>query len=599
MAKKTLLSWLDGYERDVPDEEKSFISVDVSGSVTTGSNNRIYNGITLGIKRLVSLFGYTTLRAWGTFLLALGLMSVVLNLSVGYASGSGFDMSVVIVGAVVSIIGILLIPIDRPASLAFSEFAMTDYIFFEFFGLRRARKKEDAKGIPFAIFLLAGIALGTLSLAVPLWVIVAAIGVPVYLILAFSSPEFSFFVTFLALPYLSFLEDTPLVLSVLVVVGTLSFARKVFVGKRVYHIEQYDILILLFLLPVLISGIFKGGAESFRGSLMTVVFAMCYVLSSSLVTNRRLADRMAFTVVLSAVPMSVYVIVETVLTISHEGVKGFRGTSGSFAASGDLAAFLLIAGIFAVYIVASTSHTGVSLIYLGLFAVIQAALVCSFCVWAFVAQAIAVLAYGVLKLRKFSRVILIILCLAPYSIMFLPESWFSFLGGVPMSSGAGIGEFFAEWQISLRMFADNLIIGIGVGSENFGMALGKYEVDTVFADSGSFLLGIGLESGIFALLLFAAIFAVLLRHRANYRHYVKHSSVKNFAIFSMVVLVTLIVFGAFECLWDDPVTGYLFWCTLGGCTSALRISKRDFDEGLGYFSDVRSSDSSEVDIDIE
>ncbi len=599
MAKKTLSRWLDGYVNDGISGAKSFISIDVSGSVTAGSNSKTYVRVTGAIKRVTSALGFTTLRAWGVFLLALGLMSVILNLSMGYANNIASDMSVVIVGAVISILGIFLVPFDSAAGLSFAEFALTDYIFFEFFSLRRAQKKEGARGIPVFILFLFGIALGTLSLAVPLWVIVCVLGGILYLILGFSSPEFSFFVTFLSLPYLSFIKDTYLVITILVGVSALSFARKVFVGKRVYHIEQYDILILLFLIPVLLSGIFHGGAESFRGALMTVVFALGYVLSSSLITNRRLADRTAFSVVLSAIPLSVYVIVEAIIAIAKGGLSDFTGVSGSFSTPDNLAVFLLVAGILTLYIVVSTSHIGVFFLYLGLFAVIQTALIATLCVWALVAQIFALIAYGVLKLRRFTRVLLVVLCLAPYALMFLPASWLGFLDGVPMISSLDLGAFIERWQISLRLFLDNILLGIGIGPECFGSASAEYGAVLGFGNSGSFLLQIGLESGVFALVLFILIFAVLLRHQSSYRHYVKHSSVRYFAAFTLVTLVTLFVFGAFEYIWDDAVSGYLFWCVLGVCTAALRISKHDYDDRVGYFSDVRSYDSSAIDIDIE
>lgn len=601
MARKNLLSWIDGYVTDDTSEHKSFTSVKVSGSVTAGSDSKFYVRTTGAIRRFTSLLGFATLRAWGVFLLAFGLMALVLHLSMGYAANTSpdVDMAVVIPAAALSVLGIFLVPFDKPAAIAFSDFPLTDYVFFEFFGLRRAQRNDDTHGVPIFIFFLVGISLGALSLAAPFWIIAAVIGGTVYLILALSSPEFSFFATFLCLPYLSFIQDTYLVIAALVGVSALSFIRKVFVGKRVYQIEQYDILIFAFLLTVIISGIVNGGAESFRGALMTVVFALGYVLSSSLVTNRRLADRTVFSIVASAVPMSVYVIIEAIISVVQNGISGFSGVHGSFDSPDDLAVFLLVAGVLAVYTVLSTSKVGVSVLCLGIFALIQLALVCTLCIWALVAQMFAIVAYGILKLRRFTKILLSVLVLSPYVIMLLPSSWFTFLEGIPMVSGMDIPTFLERWKLSQKIFIDNIFLGIGSGSECFGAAAESVGAHTSYNNSGSFLLQIGLESGIIALLLFLLIFAVLLRHRARYRHYVKHSSVRYFAAFTMVTLVTLFVFGAFEHVWDDAVSGYMFWCILGLATSALRMSKHDYDDRVGYFSDVRSYDSSAIDIDIE
>ena len=92
-----------------------------------------------------------------------------------------------------------------------------------------------------------------------------------------------------------------LILACAVVICAISFLRKVLYGKRAIYIEQYDIVIGIMLLFVLISGVFVKGIESFSGSVRMIIFALGYILAGSIITNRRLADRTVISVIMSGV----------------------------------------------------------------------------------------------------------------------------------------------------------------------------------------------------------------------------------------------------------------------------------------------------------
>ena len=58
---------------------------------------------------------------------------------------------------------------------------------------------------------------------------------------------------------------SPLKVGLAILLAVLSFIRKVVYGRRAFFIEQYDIIIGVMLLVILISGIFIKGDDSFFG----------------------------------------------------------------------------------------------------------------------------------------------------------------------------------------------------------------------------------------------------------------------------------------------------------------------------------------------
>lgn len=597
MAKHRLLGWLNGYTKD-DEGGKRFISKRISGSVASWRNNRLYVAANKGVKRASSTLACTSLRSIGVFLLSMGLFSLISSLAFGYSGGGEMDVVALVLSAAFSALGIILVPFDRPLCYALSEHILTDYIFFEFFGLKRMQKQEDAKGIHIAICFALGVGLGSLSLLFPLWMVIAVMGGLLYLFLSFASPEFSFFLSLLSLPYLVFINSEIIVICAMVAVSAVSFARKVVVGKRVLHIEQYDILIMIFMLLVLISGVFVKGVESFQGSLVMIALLSGYFLSTSIVTNRRLADRMASSVVVSSVPIAIFAIYQAVSLIAEKGIGSFRGVSGGFSVPADLAAFLLVAGIFSLYFVKSTKRTRVAVLYTAFFTVIVAALVATLCTWAIVAVLFGIIGYWLSKMRGISVGLLALLCLAPYALIFVPYSVLEPIAELPVISTLDLMSLTQRWRISLLMLRDNLLFGIGIGEDCFTHEFGQHTSE-IYPNSGNLLLEIGVEVGAVALAVLLFVLAVLVRHRAAYRSYVKHSSVRNFTVFTGVIIVVLFVFGAVKYLWEEPVVGYIFWCVLGASTAALRVSKRDDDDRVGYLKDVRRIDASAIDIEIE
>ena len=595
MKNETLSGLLNGYESTTPEGGERFYCRSISGSPVVKRRGRLSRLVKSVIERFTDIISYSSTRAFGMFFVGFGLLSLLLHFTNDYFSNDEVLLYVLLSCTLISILGVVFLVFDKPIAIAFQEFAPTDFIFFEFFCIKRMPRKEDAPRLSPIFGLVFGMLLAVLGILIPFQSVILCLVAIISITVTMMSTEFGYFVTFLALPYLDYIHHSDIVLAVLVAVTFLSFIRKVVMGKRVYSFEQYDLVIALFALFVLISGVFVKGLESFSSSVFLCLMACGYPLSSSLITNRRLADCMMNAIIVSSIPATVIAISQGIAGLTR-GV--FGGVSGSFSSPNELALFLLVSSIFTLYYIRVNKSAWVKALYAVFFLLSFVALVFVGDLWVFITGLFALLAYGATKLQRFSGIATVGICAAPSLLVFLPASFLTSISRIPVISLLELDEYAVRWQSSLRMLLDNIFVGIGIGPDCFREEIGSYDIGADYRDSGSFFLEIGVEAGIFALLAFLILFLIRLRHRSSYTRFLKRSQVRLLSRFSAVALVALIVFGSFDYIWSDPSAIYLFWCVFGASSASLRVSRQNYDDYVGYYSDGRSDDSSAVDVEI-
>ncbi len=584
-----------GYERD-DDGGRRLRVISVTGTVAR-SRGRLANALTQLCLRLTETLSYTSMRFWGMFMLGFGALSLLLHYSNDYLNGVSVPTSVIVLGALLCVVGLLFSFFDKPIAIAFQDFKPTDYIFFEFFCIKRMHRNGRTGVIKPMLGLLIGFMLAAFGVIVPMWIIVLVLCALIYLFLTLLTPEFSYFAVLLIMPYLPVISYSEYIIAGLVLTTLVSFIIKVALGKRVYNFEQYDILIGVFLTLILISGIFLKGIESFAGSLVIVLFAMGYVLTSSMVSNRRLAEGVVNAVVISAVPLSAFAIYQAASDVVMGGIDAFVGVSGTFDRTADLAAYLLVASAFSLYF-ASVRRGGGRIAYTLIFVLLFVGLVMTACLWAFVSALLGLVAYGAARMRRGSSPLIFLLALLPSALVFIPGGVLSLLDNVPVISSLSLGEFGQRWSNSLAMLRDNLLLGVGMGSDSFSVEYAGYSGGAEYPDSGNLLLEIGCEAGVLALAVFLFIFVTRLSHRSVYRRYLRDARLDGMSAYVASTLVILFAFGALNYLWSDMVLNYLFWCVFAIGSAVMRIARAEHDARTAYYSDERSFDSSSVDISL-
>ena len=605
MAFKDIKELVFGYE-ERSEHGARFKTLHLTGSITKTRHRSVRRTINLS-NALLDTFAYTSTRSYGLFLISFGLLSFIVHSIKNYTLGEQMPLYVIISSVIILLLGIPLVCIDKQFAIALQDFALTDAIFFEFFCLKRIHRidpnarRADGKALrlirPY-VALILGLLCASFTAIIPMWAIMLAIGGAVYLFLTFVSPEFSFFATILAMPYLSFFDFSDFLLASLVGLTFLSFVVKVALGKRVYCFEQYDLLLALFLAFVLISGIFVKGIASFGASLVLILFAMGYVLTSSLISNRRIADCVINAIIMSAVPVSVYSLVLAIISFAKNDWKSFNPVDATFDTPDSLAVYLLVAAVFAVYYALVRTAPGRKLTYTLLFVLIFLALLTTASIWALLAGLFGVFAYLATRLKRSGPIAVGIISLVPSVLLFLGRDLLVRLDKFPFVSNLGLPALAEQWDASFKMLLDNLWVGVGIGSDSFKSEIIFYS-DKVYNDSGNLLLEIGCQAGVLALAAFILMMLARLIHRVAYRRQAANSAVKHLCSFSSVAMCVLLAFGAVNYLWSDLHLNFLFWCVFGIGGASLRVAKREQDDRIGYFADGRSLESSSIDVDIE
>ncbi len=600
MARNTSFDLVRGYTSDQYENSgKKFYAKAITGSARRANLTRFGKYISMFFDRMTELLSYSSTRMYGSLFSVFGGLSLIIHLVMEYVGVyDKMPPYILIVSGVFLLLGIAFLIVDLPISTALQSFKLTDFIFFEFFCIRRMHKLDNKRGIHFIFGIVIGAMLAVIGALVPFYAVVIVLGVFAYLFLTFLSPEFSFFSIFIAMPYLSFDKDG-IFLAMMVLVTILSFARKVTLGKRVYFFEQYDAGLFLMLVCILISGIFVKGVESFVSSVVMITLGGGYILASSLVTNRRLADCLINAVIVSAIPISFIAIIEASLHIAENGIYGYAGATATFDKPYTLAMFLLISGTFSLYFVSARRRMSAKVLYAVLFVINLVALFFTMSMWSFAVAVFGLAAFGVSKLKHVSQILVVLVVISPYLLLFIPSEQAEAIVMNPAFEAMGVSESMERWYTSMEMLKDNLFLGIGIGEDCFAEEILKYTDSFSYSNSGNFMLELACEAGVISLVAFLLICLIRVRHRAVYQPYIKNSQVSILADFTTVSTVCLIVYGAFNYIWADMTMYYLFWCIFGLGSAALRVSKQEFDDRVAYFSDARAEDTSSIDISIK
>ncbi len=617
MKKSPFLDWLFGFEA-------SEVSFGESKTVKTtlALRDKLISGVDskslrkLSSSRAMQLavkifksFSYTSLRSYGAMLLSFGLLTLLLTFGKGYFAEAYIPSTFsIIIGSVFSIIAIPLFAFDIPICEAFCKLKFTDFIFFELFCLKRVKTpvaKYPKINIATSIFIaiVASVVGYFTSLPITLLVIFSAI----FITLSISSPEFCFMTTVLALPLIALAEHTSILLCAVTLVNLLSFLIKVLLGKRLYHFEIYDLLIVFFGAFVLVSGIFNKGLASFEGSLIIVSLICAYFLASNIIVNKRLADNAANIFLFSSLGVGIYaVIAYFVNPVSHP-----EWVDGSFAneITARATATFSNPNVYAVFLIPAIVFSGIGALYKKrpsgkaysfiCFAVNLFAMALTFTRGAWVALAISFLALLVLRAKGAPKALLIPLGLLPIGLSFIPSAFINRILSIANLSDSSIASRLSIWRSSLTMLRDNLLFGIGIGSESFEEEFVKYAEDAVTAPhSHNLFLEIGIEAGATSLLLFGFLMLVRTRHIATYAKYISRSSLTSTATAGALSVFALLTFGMTDYIFYNPVMIYLFFFLFGFSSATLRISKRERDDALYFSGDASSSESASLDISL-
>lgn len=579
--------------------EKVFSTKEISG---IGAAKVLKGKLARALNFLGRSFAYSSTRSYGCFLLSFGLFSVFLNLGEYYFADEPEIAIPLAIGVALAVLSVPLLIFDKPMCISLQDFSLTDYLLFEFFSIKRMHRNVTHVSISPLLAIFLGFIPAIVGFFVSIQWVILALLIIVVAVVAFTTPEFSMILTLLALPYIPFFPSPKeeIILVSLLLVTLLSFVIKVAIGKRVYNLDIYDVLIALMILFIFIGGIAGYGDDSFKNSLVKIVLLLGYFPAANLITNRRLADCAINAVIISAVPITALAIFEFFL-----GEPGFlpvvsyvppyelsKNVSVFFSSSSVLAAFLLVSSLLTLSFFIQKKNKYKKAFYLAVFVIELFALGLVMQPAAWLAIILVALAYFIISSRKIPTDLLLWFIILPHLLLLLPtkvlDAVAKFLGIFPLYS-----QKLNSYKEALSVFLDNTFLGVGIGKESYLDASGGA------APTFNNILGMATELGIVVLALFLVAVILRLRHISYYRTYVRTSHVRVADDTTALVMLALLIFGIDAYIFADTTVFYLFWVMFGVCTSTLRTAKKEYDDRLSYYGDSRSAESSVIDVQIQ
>lgn len=557
--------------------EKLFSSASTDRVGAVSHSGSLHGRFSRTMAKISRCFSYTSTRSYGAFMLSFGFLTVILHLlKYLFIEESATDLVSLIIGVIFSAVSIPLLLSDSPMCIALQDNPVTDFILFEFFAIKRMHRINNNKTVPTPIALFAGFIPAGITFVIKTEeVALLIIGISI-VALAFVSPEFPMLLSLVALPYIPLIPYYETFLAIVSVISFLSFAIKVFVGKRVYNFEIYDVLVFVFMALLIVFGFVNGiGAE--KQVLIFVALTLSYFPASNLVSNRRLADLAVNAIVVSAVPVSIYSIAEFFMKSRIELSYSIRAF---FNETTSLAAFLTVSVIFTLGFVIQKKATWKKLVYL------IALLLQLFAVGLTVHPGLpllmsgAFLGYVIVNMRKAPCDVASFVLIAVYALLSIfPKYAEQMLRQVGFSHNITLSFADSSFDFATK----HIIFGAGIEE---GFEIGKFNL----------LTGLISAFGVISFAIFVVMMIIRVRHTSYYRLYVRDSSLTVDSNMSFIALFSLLMLGAVSNMLADPEIYYLFFALFGIGSASLRSAKKEHEDRLGYYGDLRSAESSAIDV---
>lgn len=573
-----------------------FYARQISGAYSISTNRFLKGPLVKGLNRIGRLISYTSTKSYGAFSLSFGLVTLLLHLLQYYfVESPSIEPTSLIIGALFALIGTPLIFFDKPMSIAMQDFFPTDYLFFEFFSVKRMHRIKNPPAIP----VFAAIFLGIIPAVLGFWLSVkyVVLGLVVFSFgaVAFVSPEFPVILTLLALPYLPSLPEGSIVLGVMSLLGFLSYAIKVLIGKRNFYFDIYTVAVVLFGAFFAVGGLLGFGADSARQTLVFLALLLGYFPVSNLVVNRRLCDCAVKAIVFSTLPLAIYTLVCFVLELIKGGasysMEIYFGAGFGGEASFILGAYLLVGMAFSIMFSLEKRARHKKTFYVVLALINSLALLVIGQLGAWICMLLGLIIIHTLISKKAAAPAYLLVVL-PYLIPFLPNEYLdtvSSLLGMSTPISSTVGRFVEE----LSVFLANMLIGVGIGDSSYHAFIGL-EVTR----ATNLLLGLGVSVGAIVAAIFVITVAIKLLHTLYFTRYVKYSSVNVASRVSAGVFCILLMYGAFGNILAYPTLFYLFFAVCAILVATMRVSYREYEDRMSYYGDARSVDSSSIDVNV-
>ena len=364
----------------------------------------------------------------------------------------------------------------------------------------------------------------------------------------------------------------------------LSYLLKLMVGKRRFAFDTTDLLVLLFALAMLLSGLFSraGIAEGGKAAgIATVLTVGGYLLAANLLVTRRMLLLFSRGILFTAALLALVGIFRTVLALTspvwmtHETVLFVTTRFDAIFPNNDVhASYILLLFPLLLGVMAETRRARWR--YLPTLLLLLAALVLTLSATALISLLFSLLFFALLLSRSHARWLILLVAILPNILILLPTatlhelvSLLSFLGNEEL-----LLAHIAAWKQGLLLLV-RYPFGIGMGHGQ--------EVLTALFGEGATAENLGLhlaaEMGLPTLLVFLILLVAVLRGSLALRKLESENRFRIFSVGATASVFSFLVFGVASYPFASPAILLLFFLVLGLLTAARRVANEE-EEGF-------------------
>ena len=571
-----------GSENSAKRKRELFDSVEIKGLSAKSARFFYSSRLSKAIRSFSKTLACTSARVYGLVFLSFGLLTLFLHLAEYYfMDDPAVEISSLVIGASFMLFSVFFLISDKPIGRALQSVAILDFLIFDLFSINRMHYRDAERGFGASIGIIFGFILSIFGFFFPTEYAVLLIIALVFFSVAMISPEFPYIFSLLIFPYLTVIPHSSYILAGLIALSVISFARKVLIGKRVYSFEIYDLVLIFFILTVLITSVFLGGSAPTESALLITVFIIGYIPASNMAVNRRIFDCISGAVTASAIPVSIYSVIDYSI---RSAFFERRAAAAFFNSAETFAAYLFAVILLSVYL-AYNRRRHATKYYYGLTAVLSfAALICTESFLIPIALAVAVAAVVILASKKAPKWTLLFLLFGPLLVFLLPSRALGWLSD-KLSVSPSLGVRRRSIIDSLGFFGRNIFLGAG-GGDSYDASLFGYNA----------YLGIACRFGILAVIAFIILLIVRMCHLGVFKKYYSSSAVAFLVDASSIALLLMLVMGSARDIFSQIEMVYYFIAIYGTGSAALRLSRKEREENLSYYKDLGRSDSADIDV---
>jgi len=533
----------------------------------------------------------STLRSYGIFFMAFGILSALMYLLKRYAvEGASVDIGDFIFALAMLLLSLPLLPARISLSNAVVNSRIMSFLLFDFAGIRResVHLSENTRSSGTIAFTL-GTLFGILTYAVsPLVISAAVIGaVGGYLVLLM--PEIGVVMLFAALAYLP-----TMALAALTVYTAFCYFLKVVRGKRIFRIKLLDGAVIAFMAVTLLGGVVSVAPSATVKPAMLFVCFMCgYILTVNLIRSSRWVTRCFNALAVSSFGVAALGVFEYFFgSVSSvwQDEDLFSDIKGRVVSTFDnpnvLAEYLIMSlpVLMALFLISKKRSERFGWFILGVTG--AACLVLTWSRGAWLGMMAGIVIFFLIYSRKTMVVMLFGVAAVPFLPFVLPASIVNRFMSIGNLADSSTNYRVNIWRGTLEMIEDHLLSGIGIGNGAFSVVYPKYSLMGIESapHSHNLYLQITLETGIFGILIFAAVIFIFCQCAISQyadKSYKPNDRNRLLSAAAFSGIAAVLVQGMTDYVWYNYRIFLLFWLLIGLTAASAICSSEEKTERIG------------------